>query len=189
MTTAAIRSSAAELIPVTAVSLEVHDAQARLGRFRESDQPHGDFVAALSRLDGHAAAEALIQRFAIQGGVNGLLPSYALTVLAARRFINLGWLLDGRDFLLGTIRLQIRSAFTHRAPSAATVWLIPSSHAEHTAAHVGALMQIRRGVDARPWLWPGLPDVGSFHFIGGTRPHASGSGMLALPSTASVVCS
>ena len=125
-----------------------------------------DLCANQGDRDGLAAAELLDMPHDRPDGAYGQLQCYAVAVVILANYLQQRIKLDGRERLQRVIRQQIRVELARQWFRAATVWLIPATTEERTAAHVGALLLSRSGIAARPWLWAGLPEHGSFSLLG-----------------------
>ena len=125
-----------------------------------------DLCANLTDRDGLGAAELLDLPHDRANGAYGQLQCYAVAVVILANYLKQQVALDGRERLQRIIRQQIRVELARQWFRAATVWLIPATPEERTAAHVGALLLSRSGIAARPWLWAGLPEHGSFSLLG-----------------------
>lgn len=80
-----------------------------------------------------------------------------------------------RDGQLGhLLRQQIRSALLAESPLPVSRWLVPSTVADTTAAHLAALVLTRLGMGARVWPWP-LPAPGPTLHVGDGAPSVSGN--------------
>lgn len=120
----------------------------------------------LAQRDGVSVAAILEQPGVGSSGVYARVPSYALILLAVEACAAKGWELPGVDAVLHIIRRQVRSELMLLPLAMASSWVVPHSASETTQAHVGALLLIRRGELARPWLWPGVPERGTFILVG-----------------------
>lgn len=125
-----------------------------------------DLCAKLADRDGLGAAELLDLPHDRADGAYGQLQCYAVAVVILADCLKQQVTLDGRERLQRIIRQQIRVELARQWFRAATVWLIPATPEERTAAHVGSLLLSRSGIPARPWLWAGLPEHGSFSLLG-----------------------
>ena len=135
-------------------------------------QPAGEanrfdgLCAHLADCDGVGASELLDLPHDRLDGAYGQLQCYAVAVVILANFLKQHLPLDGRERLQRIIRQQIRVELARHWFRAATVWLIPATPEERTAAHVGALLLSRSGIAARPWLWAGIPEHGLFSLLG-----------------------
>lgn len=120
----------------------------------------------LAQRDGASVAALLEQPSAGNGGIYVRLPTYAAILLTVETCANKGWELPGVEAVLQIIRRQVRSELMLLPLATASSWVVPHSAAETTQAHVGALLLIRRGQMARPWLWSGVPERGPFLIVG-----------------------
>ncbi len=112
----------------------------------------------LGRLDGGAANLLLEQSVARPGGSYLRIPVYGLIVLGLRALQQGGFeVAQGAD-LLRAIRQQVRHELNHLPIPINTVWLIPATAGDITAAHVASLVLARRGQTDRPWIWTRRPD-------------------------------
>jgi hypothetical protein len=104
------------------------------------------------------------------------LPAYTLATLVAAACASQEVVLDDREDLLRTVRQQIRTGLAGGTGLRPPRWLIPSTIADRTGAHVGALLLQCHGEPARPWLWRTLPEQGRFFILGcnaGSHPAAA----------------
>ena len=74
--------------------------------------------------------------------------------------------MPGADSTLRSVREQIRAVLDRFPLPARTLWLVPVSPSDVTAAHLMALLLARRGVLARPWIWAFPPREGRFMVVG-----------------------
>ena len=125
-----------------------------------------DLCASLADRNGSRSAELLDLPHDRPDGAYGQLQCYAVAVVILANYLKRQVALDGRERLQRVIRQQVRVELARQWFRAATVWLIPATPEERTAAHVGALLVSRSGIPARPWLWAGLPEHGSFSLLG-----------------------
>lgn len=120
----------------------------------------------LSQRDGDSVTALLEQPGTSSGGIYARAPAYALILLTVESCTAKGWEFPGSDAMLQVIRRQVRSELMLLPLAMASSWVVPDTAAEATQAHVGALLLIRRGELARPWLWSGVPERGSFIMVG-----------------------
>lgn len=113
-------------------------------------------------LDGDSVADLLDQPVARFGGAYGQLSAYALVLLAEAELNRQGLELNGRERLLQIISEQAEAEFVDLPKYLSTLWLVPATAEERTAAYIGSLLLNRAGEACRPWLSSDLPDHGHF---------------------------
>lgn len=119
----------------------------------------------LEWLDGHSAAELLDQPVDRFGGAYCQLSAYTLVVLAAAELRSRGLILNGHERLLLIIRQQAHAEFVNLFSYLSTLWLVPATTEERTAASIGSLLLNLGGEACRPWLSSELPDHGHFLIV------------------------
>ena len=151
------------------------------------------YADALVRGDGRTATDLLVRRFSFAGTAYRLLAVYTLTVLMLERSSTADLVFAERESLQRTIRQQIRCELVSLPPGTTILWLIPATAEQRTAAHVAALIFACSGVTARPWLWPGTPEHGSFRIIGAAEGiilrATAGTGCLGVSGFADLILS
>lgn len=155
----------ADLVASVATRLECPTDSTEADRFAA-------IIEALGRQDGVGAAGCFTMPLIQPTGPFPQLSAYTLATLTAECFAVHDVPLAGNTHLLRTIRQMTRTELLRSPSFLPTLWLIPATVEQRTAAHVGALYLTGISQVARPWLWPGYPEDGRFVIVTGSDGEA-----------------